>query len=167
MRHCLIKPHSLWSFCSFQHAFATNLQCVFAVSHEAMLSCMTHPSSGIVHIAWLSMQLPSLCGPATHVHVHELTSCRRAILPGQSTDIVVRLKPGRAALKEQDDVLSQQPLGASPHFFSLKTPDPNRHDIKPVPCKRSPAASVHPKPALRAHVSMQLQWCTCITTQLA
>ena len=99
----------------------------------------------------LSLELRRLC---RMTRSNQRMYCRRAIVQGQATDIVVRLTPGRAVLKEQDDVLSQQPLAASPHFFSLEAPNTTWHKIAPVPCKRSPAASVDPKPSVRSHVRM-------------
>ena len=45
----------------------------------------------------------------------------------------------RSSLQEGDDVVSQQPLAAGPHFFSMKPKDPAEQEIAPVPRRMSPA----------------------------
>ncbi len=87
-----------------------------------------------------------------------LSSCcsadyRRAIGLGQASDIVLKLKPARQSLKEQIDVLSQQPLAASSHFFSLKAPDPTQQEIVAVPARTAPPPAGKLTPSTRAHVS--------------
>ena len=79
--------------------------------------------------------------------------CRRAIGLGQASDIVLKLKPARQNLKEQVDVLSQQPLAASPHFFSLKAPDPTQQEIVAVPARTSPPPAGKLTLSTRAQVS--------------
>ncbi len=82
-----------------------------------------------------------------------LSDCRRAIGLGQASDIVLKLKPARHSLKEQVDVLSQQPLAASPHFFSLKAADPTQQEIVAVPARTTPPTAGKLTPSTRAHVS--------------
>ena len=70
---------------------------------------------------------------------------------------MLNLKPAKQGLIQQDDVLSQQPLAVSPHFFSLKAPDQAEHEIVPLPSRIAPAAYADP---VRAHVS------TCLVHKL-
>ncbi|DBA93135.1 TPA: hypothetical protein ACH3X2_003448 [Trebouxia sp. C0005] len=77
---------------------------------------------------------------------------RRAIGLGQATDILLKLKLARQSLKEQIDVLSQQPLAASPHFFSLKAPDPTQQEIVAVPARTTPPPAGKLTPSTRAHM---------------
>lgn len=103
--------------------------------HMHMQSCdvLLHSSTGL-----------SSCCSADH---------RRAIGLGQATDILLKLKLARQSLKEQIDVLSQQPLAASPHFFSLKAPDPTQQEIVAVPARTTPPPAGKLTPSTRAHVS--------------
>lgn len=78
--------------------------------------------------------------------------CRRAIGLHQASDIALNLKPTKQGLREQADVLSQQPLAASPHFFSLKAPDPTEHEIVAVPPRSAPTAHEDALPSTRSHV---------------
>ncbi len=82
-----------------------------------------------------------------------MADCRRAIGLGQASDIVLKLKPARHSLKEQIDVLSQQPLAASPHFLSLKAADPTQQEIVAVPARTTPPPAGKLTPSIRAHVS--------------
>ena len=56
----------------------------------------------------------------------------------QSSDVVIRMKLARSSLQQEDDVLTQQPLAAGPHFFSMKSPEPNEQEILPVPSRMTP-----------------------------
>lgn len=101
------------------------------------------------------MALPSVQAP-THLGCpskYFLDACRRAIGLGQASDIVLNLKPAKQSLTQRDDALSQQPLAASPHFFSLKASDPTDHETVPVPVRIVPAPYGNHMPTTRVHVS--------------
>ncbi|DBA79253.1 TPA: hypothetical protein ACH3X1_009067 [Trebouxia sp. C0004] len=81
--------------------------------------------------------------------------CQQETSTGQANNMLLKLKPARQSLKEQVDVLSQQPLAASPHFFSLKAPDPTQQEIVAVPARTTPPPAEKPTPGsglLRAHM---------------
>ena len=74
----------------------------------------------------------------------------------QTNEVVVRMPTTRRDLQEGDDVLSQQPLAASAHFFSMKAPDPSEQEITPVPPRVAPDPCQDANAVPRAHVSKML-----------
>ena len=80
-----------------------------------------------------------LLSPGKHFCQGACCHCRQALTLNQESSVVIRMKAARTSLQEGDDVLSQQPLAASPHFFSMKSPDPTERGIAPVPSCMTPA----------------------------
>lgn len=120
------------------------------VDDSALLAAL-HERIQILPAIWryLLLQHPDTGCPSKYF----LDACRCAIGLGQADDIVLNLKPAKQSLKQRDDVLLQQPLAASPHFFSLKASDPTDHETVPVPGRIAPAPYRNPMPTTRAHVS--------------
>lgn len=57
----------------------------------------------------------------------------------QGSDVVIRMKLARSSLQQGDDVWTQQPLAAGPHFFSTRSLEPTEQEILPVPSRTAPA----------------------------
>ena len=122
------------------------------VDDSALLAAL-HERIQILPAIWryLLLQHPDTGCPSKYF----LDACRCAIGLGQASDIVLNLTPAKQSLKQRDDALSQQPLAASPHFFSLKASDPTDHETVPVPVpvRILPAPYGNPTPTTRVHVS--------------
>lgn len=82
-----------------------------------------------------------------------LLHCRRALTLNQASDVVIRMKAARRPLQEGDDVLSQQPLAAGAHFFSMKSRDPSEQEIVAVPSRTTPAPRPEALSVPRTNVS--------------
>ena len=113
------------------------------------------------HTEWLSASQPSsFCfvslTRAEKLPYEDLVRCRRALVLNEGHDLVVKVHVARGRLQSNDDVLSQPPLGASPHFFSMQSPDPMEQDKGPLPTRTTPAPVQHVISMPRAHVSVCL-----------